>query len=111
MLEMLYLLIAQNDSPQGTGGSLFSLLLLFILFFVFFYFFMILPQQRREKKHKEMLKTLKKGDYVITSSGIYGTVSKIDEKTVTLKLSENVFVKFDKSVIQSILKKKEVDAQ
>lgn len=103
-------LVAQNGSSQGMGGSLFGLLLPFILLFVFFYFFIILPQQRKEKKHKEMLKTLKKGDYVVTSSGIYGTVSKIDEKTVTLKLSENVFVKFDKSVIQSILRRKEGNA-
>lgn len=110
MFGIWYFLVAQNGSSQGAGGSLFGLLLPFILLFVFFYFFIILPQQRKEKKHREMLKTLKKGDYVLTSSGIYGTVSKIDEKTVTLKLSENVFVKFDKSVIQSILRRKEGNA-
>lgn len=92
---------------ETNGGNLFALLSLFIIFFIFFYLFIILPQQRREKKHREMIKNLKKGDYVVTSSGIYGTVSKIDEKTVTLKLCENVFVKFDKSAIQGVLKKEE----
>ncbi|MEO0231907.1 MAG: preprotein translocase subunit YajC [candidate division WOR-3 bacterium] len=89
------------------NGNLLALLFPFIILFVFFYLFIILPQQRREKKHREMIKNLKKGDYVFTSSGIYGTVSKIDEKTVILKLSENVFVKFDKSAIQEVLKKEE----
>jgi preprotein translocase subunit YajC len=56
-----------------------------------------------------MLKKLKKGDYVLTSSGMYGTVSKIEENTVTLKISENVFVKFEKWAIQEVLKKKEGD--
>lgn len=106
MLKFIYFLFLQSDGTQG-GGSLFGLLLPFILIFLFFYIFIILPQQRREKKHREMLKRLKKGDYVITSSGIYGTVSKVEDKTVTLKLNENVFVKFDKSAIQSILKEKE----
>lgn len=92
---------------EGNGGNLLALLFPFIILFIFFYLFIILPQQRREKKHREMIKSLKKGDYVLTSSGIYGTISKIDEKTVTLKLCENVFVKFDKSAIQGIVKKEE----
>ena len=92
---------------ETNGGALFALLFPFILLFIFFYLFIILPQQRKEKKHREMIKNLKKGDYVLTSSGIYGIVSKIDEKTVTLKLCENVFVKFDKSAIQGVLKKEE----
>lgn len=106
MLNLLNLIVSQDGSTAG-GGSLLGLLLPFILLFAFFYFFIILPQQRRDKKHKEMLKTLKKGDYVVTSAGIYGTVSKVEENIVVLKLNENVLVKFDKSAIQSILRKKQ----
>ena len=99
---IFYFIISQKEE-----GSIFVFLLPFILIFIFFYLFLILPQQRKEKKHREMLKNLKKGDYVLTSSGIYGTVSKIEENTVTLKISENVFVKFEKWAIQEVFKKKE----
>ncbi len=99
---IFYFIISQKEE-----GSIFALLLPFILFFIFFYLFLILLEQRKERKHREMLKKLKKGDYVLTSSGMYGIVSKIEENTVTLKISENVFVKFEKWAIQTVLKKKE----
>lgn len=62
----------------------------------FFYFLLIRPQQQKAKQHKYMLANLKRGDKVITTGGIYGLVESVGNKSVTLKVSENIKVKFGK---------------
>ena len=64
-----------------------------ILIFVIFYFFLIRPQQKKVKDHKIMVEALKRGDKVITSGGIVGTVERIiDNEKVEVQISENVNV-------------------
>ena len=64
-----------------------------ILIFVIFYFFLIRPQQKKVKEHKAMVEALKRGDKVITSGGIVGTVERvIDNEKVEIKIAENVNV-------------------
>ena len=64
-----------------------------ILIFVIFYFFLIRPQQKKVKDHKAMVEALKRGDKVITSGGILGTVERIiDNEKVEVKISDNVNV-------------------
>lgn len=79
-----------QGAPEGGGGAAGILLSLvpFLLIFVVFYFLLILPQQRRQKKLREMLASLKKGDKVITSGGIWGTVTNLDKETVTLQIAD-----------------------
>ena len=77
-----------------------------ILIFVIFYFFLIRPQQKRAKEHLEMVKGLKRGDEVITSGGIIGTVDRVLEgDTIEVMLADNVKVKIIKNTITSLLKK------
>ena len=77
-----------------------------ILIFVIFYFFLIRPQQKRAKEHKAMVTALKRGDEVVTSGGIVGTVERIlGEDKLDLLISENVTVQVVLSTIQSILNK------
>ena len=69
-----------------------------ILIFVIFYFFLIRPQQKKVKQHKAMVETLKRGDKVITSGGIVGTVERvIDNEKVEVQISENVNVEIVRS--------------
>jgi len=69
-----------------------------ILIFVIFYFFLIRPQQKKVKDHKAMVEALKRGDKVITSGGIVGTVERvIDNEKVEVKISENVNVEIVRS--------------
>ena len=69
-----------------------------ILIFVIFYFFLIRPQQKKVKDHKAMVEALKRGDKVITSGGILGTVERvIDNEKVEVKISENVSVEIIRS--------------
>ena len=77
-----------------------------ILIFIIFYFFLIRPQQKRAKEHLEMVKGLKRGDEVITSGGIIGTVDRVfEDDTIEVMLADNVKVKIIKNTITSLLKK------
>tara|TARA_B100000795_G_scaffold256474_1_gene228952 strand:+ start:1196 stop:1483 length:288 start_codon:yes stop_codon:yes gene_type:complete len=81
-----------------------------ILIFVIFYFFLIRPQQKKVKEHKTMVENLKRGDKVITSGGITGTVERIvDNDKVEVVIAENVKVEIVKATgIQSLLNPQEV---
>ena len=76
-----------------------------ILIFVIFYFFLIRPQQKKVKEHKLMVENLKRGDRVITSGGIVGTVERVMENDkAEIQISENVNVEIVKSTgIQGLL--------
>ena len=76
-----------------------------ILIFVIFYFFLIRPQQKKVKEHKAMVAALKRGDKVVTSGGIVGTIERvIDNEKVEILISDNVKVEVVRSTgIQSLL--------
>jgi|TARA_B100000965_G_scaffold171459_1_gene143197 preprotein translocase, YajC subunit len=76
-----------------------------ILIFVIFYFFLIRPQQKKVKEHKLMVEGLKRGDKIITTGGILGSVERIiDNEKVEVKISENVTVEIVRaSGIQSLV--------
>ena len=88
------------------SGSGFAQFIPLILIFVIFYFFLIRPQQKKVKEHKVMVAALKRGDEVITSGGIIGTVERIlgDDK-VDLLITENVTIQVVQSTIQTLLNK------
>jgi preprotein translocase subunit YajC len=68
-----------------------------------FYFLVIAPANKQRKKQQEMLSTLKKGDRVLTSGGIYGTIQGVEPEAVYLKISENVKVKVARSAISGVV--------
>ena len=79
-----------------------------ILIFVIFYFFLIRPQQKRVKDHKAMVESLKRGDEIITSGGIIGTIDRVmEEDRIEVNIGENVKVQIIRSTITSLLKKEE----
>ncbi len=91
---------APSGGAQGGGpASLISTLVMFLAIIVIFYFFMIRPQQKRQKEHTLMLQSLKKGDKVITSAGIHGTIVEVDDKTYVLQVGENTRITFDRAAI------------
>ena len=87
---------------EGSGIGQFIPL---ILIFVIFYFFLIRPQQKKVKEHKAMVERLKRGDKVITSGGITGTVERlIDNDKVEVEIADNVKVEIVKATgIQGLL--------
>jgi preprotein translocase subunit YajC len=100
---MGYLLMAAPQGAQGqsAGGSLMGMFLPFLLIILVVYFFMIRPQQKRQKETQKMLADLKKGDKVLTTSGMYATVFGFsdDQNKVILKISDEVKMEFLKSAI------------
>ncbi|ACX52384.1 preprotein translocase, YajC subunit [Ammonifex degensii KC4] len=72
-----------------------------------FYFLLIRPQQVRQRKHQEMLKALKVDDRVVTIGGIIGTIAKIKEDTVILRVADNVRIEILKQAIAQVLSQAE----
>ena len=87
----------------GGAGGLGSFLPL-ILMFVVFYFLLIWPQQKKSKAHRQVLASLQKGETVVTSSGIYGTITGITDTVVTLEIAEKVRVKVARNSIAGVVK-------
>jgi preprotein translocase subunit YajC len=92
---------AQGAASGSTGSTILSFLP-FIHIFVIFYFLLILPQQKRAKKLKAMLEALKKGDKVVTSSGIWGTITNLGKETVTVQVADNTKIKVQRDHIARV---------
>ena len=92
---------AQGSAPAGGTSTLISFVP-FILIFVIFYFLLILPQQKRQKKMRAMLEALKKGDKVVTTGGIWGTVTNLGKDTVTLQVSDATKIKVQRDHISRL---------
>ena len=99
------LLMAPSPGADGAGGgnSMMSMFIMIAFVIAIMYFFMIRPQQKRQKEHQAMLESIKKGDRVVTTAGMHGTVSDLDDKTYTVQIADNVKVKFEKASIASKL--------
>ncbi len=74
----------------------------FLLIIGVFYFIVIRPQRNEQKKHREMLASLQKNDEVVTASGIHGTVVNVKDKTVIVRIDDNVKVEMEKSSIAAV---------
>jgi len=77
---------------------------------VIFYFLLIRPQQKQRKEQQKLIEALKTGDKVVTSSGIYGLISNVKEKTVLLKVADNVKIEIDKAAVATVLERSSDEA-
>ena len=82
-----------GGGAAASGQSGMTTLVMLGVMLLIFYFLLIRPQQKRAKEHKNMVSSLKRGDNVITSSGIYGRVVGIDGQVVTLEIAKNTHVR------------------
>ncbi len=93
---------AAGQNPQG--GEIFQIVFLVGLF-VLFYFIAIRPQRKRQKEHATMVAGLNKGDEVVTTSGILGKVTSLDENYMVLNVANNVDLKFQRVHVHAVLPK------
>ncbi|SHL17810.1 preprotein translocase subunit YajC [Fibrobacter sp. UWH4] len=95
---------AQEAAPEQQQGGIMSFLPLILLFVVMWLFF-IRPKNKEMKKMEEMRKALKKGDKVMTTAGIIGTVTNIDETgtSITVRTASTTLIEFEKSAILRVL--------
>lgn len=95
---------AAAGAPSGQGGSSMMIqLAFFAAIFAIFYFLLIRPQQKQKRERETMLAAVKPGDRVVMSSGLHGTVVKLSEHGVTLKVADQVRLEFDRSAIGRIV--------
>ncbi len=98
---MLGIAFAMGQGGAEGAGGITSFIPL-ILMFVIFYFLLIRPQQKKTKEHREMITNLRKGDRVITTGGIYGRITGLDQHRVTLEISDKVRIKLVRSNIAGL---------
>ena len=85
-------------------GSSASMLIIYVVAFIaIFYFMAIRPQQRQRKAHQALLSSLKKGDHVVTASGIYGTVKRVEESMVVVEIAKGVSIKITRNAVANII--------
>lgn len=94
--------------PGGGGGGdtagMLSGFLPLILVFAIFWFLVIRPQQKRAKEHRNLVSAIKKGDEVTTDSGIFGTIQKVADTSVTLEIAPKVSIRIQRARIAELVK-------
>ena len=90
---------------MGVGGSsaVLTQLLFFAAIFAIFYFLLIRPQQTQKRERERMLGALKKGDRVVTTGGLHGTITGLDEQKVVLRVADQVKLEFDRTAVGRIV--------
>ena len=98
--------LAQTGAPGGGQDFIISLLP-FVAVFLIIYFLMIRPQQKRVREHQNMVANLRRGDTVVTTGGIIGKVTRVDETELQIEVAEGVRVKAVRSMIAEVRSKGE----
>jgi preprotein translocase subunit YajC len=96
---------AQAAAPAAAGGGELFQIVFLVGLFVLFYFIAIRPQRKRQKEHQAMVSALSKGDEVVTSSGILGKVTSLDDNYMVLNVANNVEMKFQRIHVHAVLPK------
>ncbi|MGH2568043.1 MAG: preprotein translocase subunit YajC [Bacteroidota bacterium] len=105
----LHTLAFQNAADPGTG--IMNTIMMFGLMFLILYFMIIRPQQKRTKERQKMIENLKKGDKVVTSGGIHGSIVGIDDKMLLVEIADKVKVKVERGSIAGVTKESEEPKQ
>ena len=92
------LVLALATPPDGASNPLIQLIP-FALVLAIFYFIILMPMKKRQKKVQEFLSALKVGDRVVTSGGIFGSITKVNEQSVQLQIAQNVRVDVSRNAI------------
>ena len=98
-----YAYAAVPAANAGGPSAVMTQVLFFAAIFAIFYFLLIRPQQRQKREREATLSAVKKGDRVVTTGGLHGTVVGLGENTMTLKVADQVKVDFDRSALGRIV--------
>ena len=98
-------MIAQAAAPAPSTAFPPFMIVVWLLFIGGFYFLFIAPQKKKQKEHDRMLASLQTGDEVITTGGIFGTITNVKDDRFVIKVSDNTKIEVGKGFIQSVAKK------
>ena len=106
MLSLFSVAHAQSTPAVGGSGSFDPMSFLpFVFIIVIFYFLIFRPQQKRMKQQREMLASLRRGDKVLTSGGILGTIDRVDEKELLVEIASGVVVRLNRGSVTEVFSK------
>lgn len=91
---------AAQQQPSGLGQLLFL-----VGIFVLFYFLLIRPQSKRAKEHRKLVSELQKGDEVVTTGGLLGKISELDDNFLTLEIAQGVQIKVQRQAVAALMPK------
>jgi len=100
--EIVYAMTPGQGQGGGQGG--FGFFIPLIIIFAIFYFILIRPQQKKQKDQRQLLQNLRKGDKVVTTGGLQGTIASLSDTVVTLEIADKVKVKVGRSYIAGLMK-------
>lgn len=108
IITTLYLLLVAGplyaEEASSSSPGMMETMFPFLAMILIFYFLMMRPQIKKQKTHSEFLQKLKKGDRVLTSSGIFGTIEGLTEKYVKLEIAEEVSIRVLKAHVSQPVK-------
>jgi preprotein translocase subunit YajC len=103
IFSTLFSLAQQPAAGQVARPNMLTALLPFVLVIAIFYLLIIMPQRKKQKKHMEMVESLKPGDRIVTTAGMFGTVMGVQKDRIELKIAANVKIDITKSAVGVIL--------
>jgi len=109
--SIAYAMGAPGGAAGQSGGGGFGGLFMMLIIFGIFYFILIRPQQKKMKEHKKMVEALKKGDKVIISGGVYGTVAGVGAETLKVEIADGVKVKVARGSVGTVLTEEEANKE
>jgi len=101
--ELAYASFGPPTNGGGGPAGFIQMVVPFAAMFAILYFIVLRPQQRQKADRERMLNALKRGDRVVTSSGIHGTVVGLNEHTITLRVADQVKLDFDRSAVARVV--------
>ena len=108
-MRLFELIAMAGPTPSGTEqdprAGMLQMVGMFLILGVMFYFLLIRPQQKQRKEQELLLKNVKTGDKILMSNGIYGIVSNVKDKTLMVKIADNVKIEVLKSAVGSVVQK------
>ncbi len=114
-MKAFEMLAMAGQTPPGTEqdprAGMIQMIGMFAVLGVMFYFMLIRPQQKQRKEQENLLKNLKTGDKVLMSNGIFGIVSNVKEKSVMVKIADNVKIEVLKTAIGTVVQKSEGESE
>jgi len=105
-MSMIEIFAMAPPPPPGTEanptGQLLNSVGMIVLLCIMFYFLLIRPQSKQRKEQEKLIKGVKSGDRILTTGGLYGIVTNVKDKTVMVKIADNVKVELIKSAISTV---------
>ncbi len=101
-------MLAQAGGAPQSGGLLGNPLVFMVLMFVMMYFLLIRPQRKRQQQHEALVKSLSVGDHVVLNGGEHGIVTSMHEKTIKIKIADNVKVEYERGAVATVTKKSDI---